>query len=182
MRRRIHLDAPAAGQAGFTLIELLVAMTISLVLLAGLYSNFILQSRIQNEQAHRSTLAEDLQLAANIMQRELRMAQAGSIAVDTSNGTKLSYTDVDGNSGFFWYNHPATSSGLLGAGTICWDDPPDDGACDGNEEHVRGLKQTDGMTVTQNGSVWRITFIGEYQDHNGQARDIRVQFDVSPRN
>lgn len=168
--------------AGFTLVELLVALAISMILLAGLYSHFILQVRVQNEQAHRVTLVEDLQLAAHIMERELGFAKAGSIRVATNVGVKLCYANPNGETGCFWYNHPKTASGLLGPGSICWDRPPGDGKCNANEELLRGLKSNGGLAVVQDGNVWTITFTGIYVDNNKQEKELRMSFSVSPRN
>ncbi|MES0371426.1 MAG: prepilin-type N-terminal cleavage/methylation domain-containing protein [Mariprofundaceae bacterium] len=161
-------------QNGFTLIELLIALVIGMILMAGLYSNFILQSQVQKNQASKSVTAEDLQIAAQIMQRELRMAQTITLA-----GTRLQYTDVDGNSGSFWYNHGAP----LINGTICWDQPPGNGACVTAEEMIRGLDTATGMTVTTVGSVFTITLTGTYIDmRDKQDTTFDLVFSVARRN
>jgi len=176
---------------GFTLIELMISMLIASVILLGLYSSFILQSRVQDEQATQSLAMEDIQLAAQIMQRELKMAQANSIAWAAN---RLQYTDVDGNSGSFWYNFPVTGGGSLGPGTICWDQPPGNGICNGNEELIRGLATgpvPNGMTVVLNNNgtaadstddIWTITLTASYLNQAKQIETMPLVFNVWARN
>jgi prepilin-type N-terminal cleavage/methylation domain-containing protein len=177
---------------GFTLIELMVSMLIASVILLGLYSSFVLQSRVQDEQATQSLAMEDIQIAAQIMQRELKMAQANSIVWA---GNRLQYTDVDGNSGSFWYNFPVTGGGMLGPGTICWDRPAvADNTCDGNEELLRGLAAgpiPNGMSVALNNNgtaadstddIWTITLTASYLNQAKQIETMPLVFNVWARN
>jgi len=176
---------------GFTLIELMVSMLIASVILLGLYTSFILQSKVQDEQATQSLAMEDIQIAAQIMQRELKMAQANSIIWL---GNRLQYTDVDGNSGSFWYNFPVTGGGLLGPGTICWDRPPGNGICTGNEELIRGLAPgpiPNGMSVVLNNNgtaadstddIRTITLTASYLNQAKQVETMPLVFNVWARN
>lgn len=180
---------------GFTLIELMVSMLIASVILLGLYSSFILQSRVQDEQATQSLAMEDIQIAAQIMQRELKMAQANSILWGPQGppggGNRLQYTDVDGNSGSFWYNYAVTGTGLLGPGTICWDRPPGDGVCNGNEELMRGLATVTGMSVVLNNNgtaadstddIRTITLTASYLNQAKQVETMPLVFNIWARN
>lgn len=166
------LSPPAAQaggrQAGFTLVELLIALVIGMVLLAGLYSNFILQSRVQNAQAERVTSSEDLQIAAQLMQKELRLAS--SIAWDGTNKV-ITYTTVDSATGYFKFKH-------LGTDTLDWKRP----GTATYQELVRGLDATSGLSVVQGGSVWTITLTGKYEDHNRNDQTWQIAFKVWPRN
>jgi len=164
---------------GFTLIELMVSMLIASVILLGLYSSFILQSKVQDEQATQSLAMEDLQIAAQIMQRELKMAQANSIVWAAN---RLQYTNLDGNSGSFWYNFPVTGTGLLGPGTICWDRPPGDGNCNGNEELMRGLATVNGMLVVLTNNIRTITLTASYLNQAKQVETMPLVFNVWARN
>ena len=63
-----------ASQQGFTLVELMVSLVVAMVILAGLYSNFIMQSRVQASQSSTVESVEDLRLAAQVMETPLRTA------------------------------------------------------------------------------------------------------------
>jgi len=157
---------------GFTLIELLVSMVIAMILLAGLYSNFIMQSRVQNAQAERTASSEDVQIASQIMQREIRMAQ--SLASSDCTGKVISYTDVDGNPGSFEYQKTGHR-----ADEICWDRPNDAGGC---QEMIRNLDDTSGMQLSFSGGACQVTLLGSYDDHTHAAKTWTTVFKVAPRN
>jgi len=178
----IHPKTPSEQERGFTLIELMVSMVIALILLAGLYGNFIMQSRVQNAQAEVVEAAEDLRIAAQIMQSELRLAEAicwdstnkalvyrplGTVALNVCDSTALA-----GAHGFFRDN----------GGAVCWRR-----ASGGNcEELVRNL-DANGFQVSPTGNgdlgVTRtIKLISTYKDHKKKDRNWEVSFDVWPRN
>jgi len=179
-------------QHGFTLIELMIAMVISLLLLAGLYSNFIMQSRVQNAQSEVVETTEDLRIAAQIMQSELRMAEeicwdAGNSrliykplgsavalgacnAVNVANGA-FDFRPVDGT-------HPTPY--------VCWDQPNNATGC---QELLRDLKAATGLQVapTTNTAadlvgIRSITLTSTYTNHLRQSKDWGISFDAWPRN
>ncbi len=158
---------------GFTLIELMVALFIGLLLMAGIYSNFIMQSSVQSMQANVTERMEDLYLASHIMQRELRTAAT----VDLGTTNEINYTDVDGNAGVFRYT-PAT-------GKICWD-LPGDAASVGCQELIRDLDTSSGMVVTSSGSggntIYTVTLNAVYEDKDHVQRTVNISFKVWPRN
>ncbi|RMD96978.1 MAG: prepilin-type N-terminal cleavage/methylation domain-containing protein [Bacteroidetes bacterium] len=184
---------------GFTLIELLVTMVIALILLAGLTSNFISQSNVARTQSDRAMTSEDLVLASQIMRRELKTAIGSTVAISSPNTTDLvlKYVNVDLYAGAFWYNHPASTGGRLGPGSLCWIrpsihlDPPTDplpasATCTGNDELLVGLDPTAGMDVyTDTGTdpyTWTVTLKGEFRDVDKQVRPMELKFSIWPRN
>lgn len=164
-----------ATQKGFTLIELMVALIIGLVLMAGIYSNFIMQSSVQSMQSDVTERMEDLYLASHIMQGELR--SAGSIDISTVN--EINYTDLESNAGVFRY----TSSTTPANSKICWDSPTAGGGC---QELIRNLDATTGFVVSSSGTgsstIYTITMNASYvnKEHNTQA--VGLSFKIWPRN
>jgi type IV pilus assembly protein PilW len=61
--------------AGFTLMELLVAMTISLVVLAGVAKTFTAQSRQNTAEEQISQMQQNARAALDLMVREIQMAK-----------------------------------------------------------------------------------------------------------
>ena len=186
MRRMpdIPLNTQPERERGFTLIELMVSMVIALVLLAGLYGNFIMQSRVQNAQAEVVEAAEDLRIAAQIMQSELRMAR--DICWDSTNKALVyrplgtvdlnvcdSTTLASSTHGFFRDN----------GGAVCWK-KPNNANC---QELVRNLNTLTGLQVSPTGNgdlgVTRtIKLTSVYKNHKKQDKDWEVSFDALPRN
>jgi len=162
---------PQVMQDGFTLIEMMVAMIIGLILMAGIYSNFIMQSRVQTMQSDVTERMEDLYLASHIMQGELRVA--GSIDIATTN--EISYTDLEGNLGVFRYT-PAD-------GDICWDSPTAGGGC---QELIRNMDTSTGLVRTSSGSgsstIYTITLNAAYQDNDHNPQTVGLTFKIWPRN
>lgn len=156
---------------GFTLIELLVSMVISMILLAGLYTNFIMQSRVQNAQAGRSESSEDIQIVSQIMRREIRMAQAAGFVCA---GSVVTYVDVDGFTGSFEYQKTGHRSD-----EICWDRPNDATGC---QEMARNLDSVNGMQLSFAGGVCQVTLLGSYEDHTHTVKTWTTVFKVAPRN
>ncbi len=155
-------------QKGFTLIEFMVAILISMVLLAGLYANYMAQHRLQNMQANQTSLMGDLHLVVQIMQSELRQAKAGSMVWTAPN---LSYTTIDGKAAAFQYQH-------IKADRLYWLRPGLTAA----QELVRGLDPVAGLTVSQSANVWTITVKANYIDAQGKTASVSSSFKVWPRN
>ena len=162
---------PQTRQAGFTLIELMVALIIGLILMAGIYSNFIMQSRVQSMQSDVTERMEDLYLASHIMQGELRVA--GSIDISTAN--EINYEDLEGNSGSFEYT-PAD-------GDICWNSPTAGGGC---QELIRNMDTSTGLVRTSSGSgsstIYMITMNASYLDNDHVTQTVGLSFKIWPRN
>ncbi len=163
---------PTSGQRGFTLIELMVAMVIGLVLMAGIYSNFIMQSSVQSMQSDVTERMGDLYLASHIMQGELRVASS----IDISTANQIKYTDLEGLDGFFIYAPSATPS----LSKITWDSPTAGG---GNQELIRNMDATSGLVRSGPvGGVYTITLKSTYLDKNHDAQTLELSFKIWPRN
>lgn len=63
---------------GFTLIELMIAMAVGLVLLAAVYSFFILQNKELNKQEQVAVMQDNARMAMDMMTREIMMAGYGA--------------------------------------------------------------------------------------------------------
>jgi type IV pilus assembly protein PilW len=59
---------------GFTLVELLIALTISLLLLSGVYTSFLSQQGVYSAQQEVAKMQQSLRSAIFLLQREIRMA------------------------------------------------------------------------------------------------------------
>jgi type IV pilus assembly protein PilW len=87
---------------GFTLIELLVAMTVGLVVMAGVSMTFQSQQKSYLLQEQMAAMQQNLRAAMYHMEREIRMAgcdpnQTASAQVVTANATSINFTqDIRG--------------------------------------------------------------------------------------
>ena len=178
-----------ATQAGFTLIELMVSLVVAMVILAGLYSNFIMQSRVQASQSSTVEAVEDLRLAAQIMGTQLRMAT--NICWDATNGlvyqplgavTMTGCATLDPSWGAFSFDSSASTGGRL------WWRLPNPGASapSNRQEVLRGLDPTNGFQATTSnadlGALRTITLVSRYQNADRQDKNLSISFDVLPRN
>lgn len=89
---------------GFTLIEALIVLTISSVIIAGIYSSFSTQQKSYSTQNEVAIMQQNIRAASNHMAREIRMAGYGPVknkaAITTAKPSKLVFTyekDKDGN-------------------------------------------------------------------------------------
>ena len=183
-------QASQRRQEGFTLVELLVAMVIALVVLAGMTAVFVNSSKQVSDAENRNEILGDLQLAASIIETELR--QARGVCWDAAN-TRLIYRPLDSATPLpAACNAVAASNGAfqLRAASpnanppkptpyICWDRPNKAGGC---QEMARNMKAGTGLTAFQAGGVWSITLTGEYQARDGAVRDLTVDIKTFPRN
>jgi len=160
----------AAAEQGFTLIELMVALLIGLVLMAGIYTNFILQSRVQTMQSDITERMGDLYLASAIMQAELRTATS----MDTTTVDQINYNDVNGNAGQFKYTPTS--------GVVCWDIPNNATGC---QELMRNLSTSTGLQFTPAGTgnqLYTVTLNSSYQDKDRVTQTLGFSFKIWPRN
>ncbi|OGP81482.1 MAG: hypothetical protein A2Z08_05150 [Deltaproteobacteria bacterium RBG_16_54_11] len=108
-------------EAGVTLIELMIVLVIAAILVAGIYSLFITQSRSYSVQDQVAGVQQDARVALNIMARDIRMA---GLAAGRGSGT--GFTDGTLSSilvnGFYYAvnpvngaNAPDTLTVVLGA-------------------------------------------------------------------
>jgi prepilin-type N-terminal cleavage/methylation domain-containing protein len=75
------------NRKGITLIELLVALTISGILVAGVYRTFVSQQHTYTVQDQVVDMQQNVRLAINRMTREIRMANFGRQVYWNSDGT-----------------------------------------------------------------------------------------------
>jgi len=81
---------------GFTMIELMITMVIGMVVLAGVVSLFINNTRLAATLADRTERLGDLYTASHIIQTEMRSAQGRLTTLASGGGvTTLTYTPVD---------------------------------------------------------------------------------------
>ncbi len=185
-------------QSGFTLIELMVTMVVAMVVMAGMSSLFVSQTRTAQELNRKSEAMNDLFLAAQIMQAEFRGAKA--VCWDVGNGSNgwilyqpLSATSVADeltaactqktqNNGYFQLkpidlinNKPTPFINWKRVGMIL------------NAELIRDMKADLGITITPIGNadlqaVRTITLISQYRDKERKLKDLSLTFKVWPRN
>ncbi|TLS73681.1 prepilin-type N-terminal cleavage/methylation domain-containing protein [Mariprofundus erugo] len=138
------------GEEGFTLIELMISMAMGLVIIAGLASVFITNSKVTSSVSSRTERMGDLYLASQLMQAGLReslnvpsatnpiltdLASRGvtpPTGYPASNATftslpywdatskTLTYQNMEGHVGIFQYQRPSTNCPANGAGCIFW--------------------------------------------------------------
>lgn len=90
-------------QRGFTLIELLIAMTMSLVVLAGVVSVFVNQRKIYSVREHVAEMQQNARAGMYFMARELTMAgydptETSGAAIVTAAATTLQVSmDLNGD-------------------------------------------------------------------------------------
>lgn len=180
-------------QSGFTLIEVMITMVIALVILAGMSSLFVSQTKTSQVLGQKSEIMNDLFLVSQIMQAELRGAKAicwNSTdklmlyqPLTSADNLTASCTETTANNGYFRMNPVDTSNGKPSP-YICWDRPNKNDNC---QEMVRGMKYPSGMTVNPTGNtdlqaVRTITLTAQYKDRDHQTKDLTLSFKVWPRN
>lgn len=147
---RLHHHCQPAAEAGFTLIELMLSMAMGLVIVAGLSSIFITNSKVTAAVSSRTERMGDLYLASQLMQAGLRdslslpsattpilsdLASRGvtpPTGYPASNATftslpywdaaskTLTYQNMEGHVGIFQYQRPSANCPSNGAGCIFW--------------------------------------------------------------
>jgi len=161
---------PDAATRGFTLVEMMISMAIGLIILLGMMMMFISDAKVSDTMASRTDRLSDLFLVSQIMQGELRNAQAGTISWSSN---VLSYTNQDGNSGSFAYQYSGNND------AIYWLRP----TFSAYQEMIRDLDTTSGMVVSGTASgVWTITLKSSYQDVDRTTKTVDLSFKVWARN
>jgi len=168
--RFVHVKAPATRDAGFTLLELLIAMSMGLVILLGMMMMFTSDAKVASTLASRTERLGDLYLASQIMQNELRNAQAGTIGWASN---KLSYSDQDGNTGYFEYQHISTDR-------LYWLRP----TYGSPAEMIRDLDVVTGLAVSSSGTpkTWKVTLKSSFKNEERNDKTMQISFNVWARN
>jgi Tfp pilus assembly protein PilW len=177
----------------------MITMVIALVLLAGMSSLFVSQTRTAQMLSQKSEVMNDLFLASQIMQFELRGAKA--ICWDPANKSiryqpLTSDRDLDSacakatgspvekkKNGFFRSN----AKGSKPSPFISWKKVGNVNAL----ELIRGMKSaSQGIVISPTGNtapnalqaVRTITLTAQYLDRDHQTKDLSLSFKVWPRN
>jgi len=74
MRRAVRVQSCRRGQAGLTLVEMMVAITVGLILLAGVIQIFASNKQTYRIQDATSRLQENGRFAVDMLRRDIRMA------------------------------------------------------------------------------------------------------------
>ncbi|MDQ7003885.1 MAG: type II secretion system protein [Ghiorsea sp.] len=199
-------------ERGFTLVELLITVGIAMFVLAGMSALFVSQTRTAHVLNAKSEILNDLFLASQMMQLELRGAKAvcwDSAAKSIRYQPLTSPNDTPANvlanqltalctknsakNGFFQIR-PKNNTDKP-TPYICWDEQDDGTGC---QELLRGMKAhvsaTDsGMMISPTANVVdvygklvqtvrTITLTAEYQDRDRNIKDLSLSFKVWPRN
>jgi len=165
-----QIEAQAFKEEGFTLLELLIAMSMGLVILLGMMMMFTSDAKVASTLASRTERLGDLYLASQIMQNELRNAKTGTISWAAN---KLSYSDQDGNTGYFEYQHVSTDR-------LYWQRP----TYSSPAEMIRDLDTTSGLIVSSSGTpkTWKVTLKSSFKNEGRTTKTMQVSFNVWARN
>ncbi len=182
---------PGETMRGFTLIELMITMVIGMVILTGVTSTFVHNSRMATMLADRTERMGDLYTVSHVMQRELRAAQGALTTLTQGATTVIDYYTAGSNChGFFEYRPIPNSQ------------PPDyeirwkraekttTNTCNQGvaQQLMRGLDPVNGMLVTPLGAnPYANAFLGidlyaMYNDTDKQSRTVSLSFKVWSRN
>jgi len=178
-------------QKGFTLVEILISLAVALIILAGMTSVFVAQTRTATMLSGKTEAMGDLYLASQIMQSELRSAQA--ICWNAVSGL-LVYQPLDSTTALAAAcPAPAATNGSFEFRVvdithptpyICWNRPNDATGC---QELLRNLTVGTGLSVTPvanaNMQIMRTVVISsQYQGQDHTLKPLGLAFKVWPRN
>lgn len=179
--------ASSPSQRGFTLIEMMISLAMGLIILAGISTVFVSESKVSKAISSRTERLADLYLASHLMQADLRESQG--ICYDGTNqriiyrpldsAVALAACDtVDAANGSFQFK--AASGTAKPTPYICWDRPLKGDGC---QELIRDLDSANGMLVpTAVGSVFTVTLTGAYVDEQRLNKDFSLTFKTWARN
>ncbi len=167
LRRKTRLRG---SDSGFTMIELLVSMSMGLIILLGMMMVFSSDAKVASALASRTERLGDLYIASQIMQNELRNAQAGTISWASN---KLNYTDQDGQAGYFEYQYSSTDR-------LYWKRPN----YSSRQEMIRDLDTTSGLAVSSSGTpkTWKVTLKSAFKNESRTTKTMQISFNVWARN
>lgn len=179
-------------QSGFTLIELMVTMVVAMIVMAGMSSLFVSQTRTAQVLNKKSEAMNDLFLAAQLMQTELRGAKAicwnkkkkWILYQPLSSADNLSdtCTQATNNNGYFRIM-PRNKNKKKPTPYINWKRVQKKK----NVELIRNMAAKVGITVAPAGNadlraVRTITLISQYRDKERALQNLSLTFKVWPRN
>jgi len=182
---------------GFTLIELMVSMVMSLIILAGIISVFISDSRTHLAVVSKAELLADVGLASSIIKSELRQSQnicwlpaskilvyqpLDSTTVVSAAACAVPPAGVASQNGAF----KLVAAGAGGCSTsstpcVCWDRPNQGGGC---QEMLRNVLPLTGLDASQGvvNKVWSVTLTGTYMNQSHNLISTQSLFKVWARN
>jgi len=179
---------------GFTLIELLITMLIGLIIMAGMTSVFISQTRTASMLKNKTEAMGDLFLASQIMQSELRGAKGicwnaalSTIVYQPIDSTAACGGAASASNGAFELR-PASST--KPTPYICWTRPNNGSGC---QELIRGLPaatggpSTGGLNVTPSGVapapvIYTVDLKSLFHGQDNQMNNLGLTFKVWARN
>jgi type IV pilus assembly protein PilW len=125
------------SKAGFTLLELLIAITVSMIIMAGVYSVFLSQQKSTTAQINVSDIQQNLRAAMDFLARDIRMA--GYPGTDRGNTAGFGFDDVR-------FRDLSGSQDPAGNGFLqfSWD-MDEDGTKDGGETVGYSLSDSSGI-------------------------------------
>jgi len=182
-------------QRGFTLIELMTAMTIGLVIIAGVVGTFVSQTKVQSAEKKKVELLADLQTATQMVRAELRMSQDVYVAcsnmvfyqpLDSYSSfppKSCSNSDLAWNNGLFEYR--SKSNCTAGGTTPCifWNRPGLSTSSPINaEELMRNIKASGLIANKDSYGVVRVDIYAQYQGIDHNFHDIVSRSTIWPRN
>jgi len=181
-------------QKGFTLIELIITMLIGLIIMAGMTSVFISQTRTASMLKNKTEAMGDLFLASQIMQSELRSAKA----ICQLSATVLAYQDIDSIVPCTGAADPTNGSFELRPASatkptpyICWDRPNNGSGC---QELIRSLPAAGGLTVNATAGtpatattpaippMYTVDLQSMFRGQDNQTKNLGLSFKVWTRN
>lgn len=195
MNNNLRREGQKQMERGFTMIEMMITMMIALVIMAGMMGLFVSQTRTAQVLNSKSEVLNDLFLASQMMQFELRGAKA--ICWDSVN-TLIRYqplsspaadnigtgcTAVNQTVNGYFQRKNKSSTGSHPSAFIFWNKP---GNVNSNEL-IRGMKADAAVTIApiNNATLYEqrtITLTAQYLDKEHNARDLSLTFKVWPRN
>jgi len=172
---------------GFTLIELLITMLIGLIIMAGMTSVFISQTRTASMLKNKTEAMGDLFLASQIMQSELRGAKGicwnsalSTIVYQPIDSTAACGGAASASNGAFEHR-PASAT--KPTPYICWTRPNNGSGC---QELIRGLPAaTGGLNVTPSGLapvIYTVDLKSLFHGQDNQMNNLGLTFKVWARN
>ena len=180
--KKWNMNKDTAGGRGFTLVELMVSMVMALIILAGIVSVFVSDSRTHLAVVSKAELLGDIELASSIMKSELRQSQnvcwlpvskilvyqpLDSTTVISAGACTVPAGAASQNGAFKLIAAGAGGCSTSSTPCICWDQPNKGGGC---QEMLRNILPLTGLDASQSAvnKVWSVVVTGTYinQSHN----------------